>query len=412
LTRQGGLFAQLKKQTTQEFAVMGSRKIQSFVSLMAAIFLFAACSAASAADVAAERAARAAKGVGDIVVGVSWPFSMEKATLWEGVSLAQDELNGAGGVLGRKLVLVKEDDKKSVDTGKMIAEKFSSNPDMVAVIGTLNSNIAIETAPVYERAGMVFLSQGSSLSKLTNQGYKNVFRMIPGNRDVGEKLANYAKLKKYKHVLIYYVKNEYGIDLANAFEQGAAAVGVEVTDRVSYQKEGGNYKSAMQHWKDFYSFDAIFLAGSLPESADIIRAAREVGIKAPIFAADGLDSEELIRLGGQFAKDTEITSFFNPSASTPAVSAFRDKFFKRYTKSPDTSAALGYDAVMLLAHAMTRAKTTAPKKVAMELHNLRGWPGVTRTHGFDDAGNALDKLILMQVVKNGKFEYSTIDLGH
>lgn len=391
---------------------MESRKIQSFVSLMAAIFLFAACSAASAADVAAERVARAAKGVGDIVVGVSWPFSTEKATLWEGVSLAQDELNGAGGVLGRKLVLVKEDDNRSVATGKMIAEKFSKNPDMVAVIGTLNSDIAIEIAPIYERAGMVFLSQGSSLSKLTNQGYKNVFRMIPGNRDVGEKLADYAKSKNYKHVLIYYANNHYGLDLANAFEQRAAAIGVEVTDLVSYQEKAGNYKSTMQHWKDFYSFDAIFLAGSLPAGADIIRVAREVGIKAPIFAADGLDSKELIRSGRQAVEDTVVTSFFNPNASTPAVSTFRGKFFKRYTKLPDTSAALGYDAVMLLAHAMTRAKTTAPKKVAMELHNLRGWPGLTRMHGFDDAGNALDKLILMQVVKNGKFQYSSIDREH
>lgn len=391
---------------------MGSRKIQSFVSLMAAIFLFAACSAASAADVAAERAARAAKGVGDIVVGVSWPFSTEKRTLWEGVSLAQDELNDAGGVLGRKLVLVKEDDKKSVDTGKMIAEKFSSNPDMVAVIGTLNSNIAIETAPIYERAGMVFLSQGSSSSRLTAQGYKNVFRMIPGNRDVGEKLADYAKSKNYKHVLIYYVKNEYGLDLAIAFEQRAAAIGVEVTDRVSYLKDASDHISAMQRWKDFYSFDAIFLAGSLPEGVNIISAAQKVGIKAPIFAADGLDSEELIGRGRKDVEGTVVTSFFNPNMKEPAVIDFKDKFVKRYTKSPDTSAALGYDAVMLLAHAMTRAKTTVPKKVAMELHNLRGWPGVTRTHGFDDAGNALDKLIVMQVVTNGKFEYLTINLGH
>jgi branched-chain amino acid transport system substrate-binding protein len=236
--------------------------------------------------------------------------------------------------------------------------------------------------------------------------------MIPGNRDVGEKLANYAKLKNYKHVLIYYVKNEYGLDLANAFEQGATAIGVEVTDRVSYQKGAGNYKSAMQHWKDFYSFNAIFLVASLPEGADIIRAAREAGIKVPIFAADGLDSQELIQRGGQDVEGTEVTSFFNPNVTTPAVNDFKDKFVKRYNKLPDTSAALGYDAVRLLAHAMTRAKTTAPKKVAMALHNLRGWSGVTRTHGFDDAGNALDKLIVMQVVKNGKFEYSTIDLGH
>lgn len=388
---------------------MWSRKIQLFVSLIAVTFLLGAC---SKTDVAAERVARAAKGVGDIVVGVSWPFSTEKGTLWEGISLAQDELNSTGGVLGRQLVLIKEDDQLSVDKAKVIAEKFSSNPDMVAVIGTLNSYIAIPVAPIYERAGMVFLSQGSSVSKLTSQGYKNVFRMIPGNRDVGEMLADYAKSKKYKHVLIYCVKNDYGLDLANAFEQRASVIGVEVSDRVSYQANAKDYKSVMQHWKDFYSFDAIFLAGSLPEGAEIIRTAREVGIDVPIFAGDGLDSLNLIKLGGQVVEGTEVTSFFHPNAPTSAVREFNEKFFKRYNKLPDTSAALGYDAVRLLAHAMTRAKTTVPQKVAMELHNLRRWPGVTGEHGFDDAGNVLNKLISMQVVKKGKFEYSTIDMDH
>jgi len=154
------------------------------------------------------------------------------------------------------------------------------------------------------------------------------------------------------------------------------------------------------------------LAGSLPEGAQIIRAAREVGIEVPIFAGDGLDSLDLIKLGGQAVESTEVTSFFHPNAPAPAVREFNEKFFKRYNKFPDTSAALGYDAVRLLAHAMTRAKTTVPKKVAMELHNLRGWPGVTGEHGFDDAGNVLNKIIIMQVVRNGKFEYSTIDLKH
>jgi branched-chain amino acid transport system substrate-binding protein len=367
--------------------------------------LLAAC---SDTDIAAQRAARAAKATGDIVVGVSWPFSTAKGRLWEGVAMAQEEINAAGGVLGRKLVFVKEDDQLSVTKGTVIAHKFAENLDMVAVIGTLNSYIAIPTAPVYEFAGMVMLTQGSSVVRLTNQGYKKVFRMIPSNRDVGEMLAEYSKSKKYKHVLVYYVKNEYGQDLANAFERRATEIGVEVTDRVSYLAGAGDYKLAMQHWKDFYNFDAIFLAGSLPEGAQIISAAREIGIKVPIFAADGLDSPDLMALGGDAVEGVEVTAFFHPNTPTPEVSAFNDKFFQRYKKLPDTSAALGYDAVNLLAHAMTKAKTTVPADIAAELHKLKGWSGVTGEHGFDGAGNVMNKPIVMQVVKKGQFEYSTI----
>ena len=384
---------------------MWSKIFRAFLAALASMVLLAAC---SDTDIAAQRAARAAKATGDIVVGVSWPFSTAKGRLWEGVAMAQEEINAAGGVLGRKLVFVKEDDQLSVTKGTVIAHKFAENLDMVAVIGTLNSYIAIPTAPVYEFAGMVMLTQGSSVVRLTNQGYKKVFRMIPSNRNVGEMLAEYARSKKYKHVMVYYVKNEYGQDLANAFERRAAEIGVEVADRVSYLAGAGDYKLAMQHWKDFYNFDAIFLAGSLPEGAQIIRAAREIGIKVPIFAADGLDSPDLMALGGDAVEGVEVTAFFHPDTPTPAVSAFNDKFFQRYKKLPDTSAALGYDAVNLLAHAMTKAETTVPADIAAELRKLKGWSGVTGEHEFDGAGNVMNKPIVMQVVKKGQFDYSTI----
>lgn len=386
---------------------MWFKNLQSFLLSLAAVAVLTAC---NDPDIASQRAARAAKGEGDVVVGVSWPFSTAKGRLWEGVSMARDELNATGGILGRKLVFIKEDDQLSVTKGTLIAHEFADNLDMVAAIGTLNSYIALSTAPVYESAGMVMLTQGSSVVRLTNQGYKKVFRMIPSNRNVGEMLADYAKSTKYKHVLIYYVKNEYGRDLANAFEQRANSIGVEVADRVSYLAGAADYKLAMQHWKDFYNFDAIFLAGSLPEGAEIIRAAREIGIKVPIFAGDGLDSPDLVRLGGEAVEGVEVTSFYHPNMPTPAVHSFNEKFFKRYQKLPDTSAALGYDAVTLLAHAMTKANSTVPSRIAAELHKLKGWSGVTGEHGFDAAGNVLDKPVVMQVVKNGQFEFSTI--GH
>lgn len=384
---------------------MWFKKFQPFLLAVAAVALLAAC---GQEDMAAQRAKRAGKAQGDIVVGVSWPFSTAKGRLWEGVSLAQDELNAAGGVLGRKLALVKVDDQLSVTKGAVIAHQFAANPDMVAVLGTLNSYIAIPTAPVYEFAGMVMLTQGSSAVRLTSQGYKNVFRMIPSNRNVGEKLAEHAQSKGYKRVLVYYIKNEYGLDLANAFEKRANVIGVDVADRVSYLPGAGDYKLAMQYWKDFYSFDAIFLAGSLPEGAQIIKAAREIGIRVPIFAGDGLDSPDLIQLGGDAAEGVHVTSFYHPDMPTAEVQTFNEKFSKHFKKLPDTSAALGYDAVMLLAHAMTQAKSTVPADIARELHKLRGWPGVTGTHGFDDAGNVLDAPVVMQVVKKGQFEFANI----
>lgn len=380
-------------------------KLASFIAAIAALILLAGC---GEVDVAAERAERARQGKGDVVIGVAWPFATAKGTLWDGVELAQEEVNAAGGVLGRKLVVVKEDDSLSVTKGIAIAHGFANNPDMVAVIGTLNSYISVSTAPVYEFAKLLFMSQGSSANRLTSQGYEYFFRMIPSNRDVGEMLARHAGLRNYKRVLVYYVKNEYGLDLANAFEQRAEEFGVEVVDRVSYLAGAADYKLAMQHWRDFYSFDAIFIAGSLPEGAQIIRAAREIGIQVPIFGGDGLDSLELIRLGGEAVEGTEVISFFHPDEPQEVVAEFNARFSARFgNRTPDTSAALGYDAIKLLADTMNRAGTTEPRRVAEALRATTGWRGVTGEHNFDTAGNVKGKPIVIQVVKDGKFEYAT-----
>lgn len=380
-------------------------KLASFIAAIAVLAVLAAC---GEVDVAAERAERARQGTGDVVIGVAWPFATAKGTLAEGIALAQEEVNAAGGVLGRKLVVVKEDDALSVTKGIAIAHEFANNPEVVAVIGTLNSYISVSTAPVYEFARLLFLSQGSSANRLTNQGYDYFFRMIPSNRDVGEMLARHAGLRNYRRVLIYYVKNEYGLDLANAFEQRAGEFGVEVVDRVSYLAGAADYKLAMQHWRDFYTFDAIFIAGSLPEGAQIIRAAREIGIEVPIFGGDGLDSLDLIRLGGEAVEGTEVISFFHPDEPQGMVAEFNAKFRARFdNRTPDTSAALGYDAIKLLADTMNRAGTTEPARVAEALRTTTGWRGVTGEHNFDQAGNVKGKPIVIQVVKDGKFEYAT-----
>lgn len=378
------------------------------VSIAVAVFALAWLTGCEPADPGMQRAEKARQATGDVIIGAAWPFATAKGTLWDGIQLAQEEINAAGGVLGRRLEVVKKDDALSVTKGMIIAHEFANNVDMVAVIGTLNSYISVSTAPIYESADLLFLSQGSSANRLTEQGYEYFFRMIPSNRDVGEMLAMHAGLRDYQRVMIYYVKNEYGLDLANAFEKGAGAHGVEVVDRTSYLAGAGDYRLAMQHWRDFYDFDAIFIAGSLPEAAQIIVAAREVGIDVPIFGGDGLDSDELIRLGKDAVEGTEVVSFFHPDDPEPAVAAFNERFRARYDgRSPDTSAALGYDAVRLLAETMHRAGTTEPARVAQALREPVGWRGVTGMHTFDSAGNVLGKHVVIQVVKDGKFEFVT-----
>tara|TARA_B110000438_G_scaffold212084_1_gene204184 strand:+ start:712 stop:1872 length:1161 start_codon:yes stop_codon:yes gene_type:complete len=356
-------------------------------------------------DSKTERSDRAATATGDILIGTAWPLNSAKKKLKNGVILAQEQINAGGGILGRNVKIDFRDDEKNVTKGIRIAYDFVNNLDMVAVIGHLNSYVSLATSSVYEFGGMLMITPGSSASKITHQGFNLVFRTIPDNKNQGFQLAQYAKDKGYKKMMLYYIKNSYGRDLANSFEKYANLNGIEIVDRTSYQKGSSNYGRAMQYWADFYDFDAIFLAGYLPESAKIIQMARKAGISKPFLGGAGLDASSLISLGGKEVEGTVVTSFFHPDMQHPKSVAFTKLYEKRFGERPESVAAQGYDALMLLAHGMTKANSTVPSDVAAALRQTKDWEGATGSHTVKDNGDMLHKKIAKKIVREGRFEY-------
>ena len=187
--------------------------------VVALTLLLAACSFSD--DPSKERAKRAASAEGDIVIGAVWPWSGAKGSLWQGIELAVEEVNARGGVLKRKLRIVKEDDESSLAKGRLIAQQFAENPDMVAVIGHLNSYIALPASTIYQSAGLLYLTPGAHSYQINDQGYGLVFRALPSNRSVGIQVAEFMAAKGYRRVAIYYVKDKSSQDMANYFEQRA-----------------------------------------------------------------------------------------------------------------------------------------------------------------------------------------------
>lgn len=354
---------------------------------------------------AQQRADYLANATGDVMIAVAWPLKSSKASLVDGINLAVDEVNRRGGVLGgRKIKIVLKDDAASLTTGRQVAQEIANEVDVAAVIGHINSYVAAPAAQIYERAGMVMVTPGASGQKITEQGSRFIFRSLPGNRDQGRQIADYAASQGYKSVAIYYVKN-YGIDLANYFEQRAHELGIAIADRRSYDIEGDDHSLVMGNWASFVKMDAIFLVGSLPEGAQIMRDIRAAGLTVPVFGNAGLDSAELIKQGGASVDGTVVFSLFNTEDPRPEVLAFGEKFRKKFGTLPDSTAAQGYDALNLLVYAMDRAHSEVPTKVAAVLHGMRDWHGVTGIHTFDDKGDLVEKKLAKVVVKDGKFVY-------
>lgn len=375
--------------------------MKKVLALWWAVITLSAC---EQAPIAQQRAERQAQNSGDITVAVAWPLKQSKATLVKGVQLAADEINSAGGLLGgRRIRLLIKDDGASLNTGRQVAQELANDIDVAAVIGHLNTYITVPASQIYERAGVVMITPGASGQKLTEQGNRYIFRSLPGNRDQGRQIGDYAATQGYKRVAIYYIKNEYGIDLANCFEQRAHELGITVVDRRSYDMSGDEHTSLLNNWAAFLKIDAIFLVGSLPESGQILREIRAAGLSMPVFGGAGLDSPDLIKLGGSSVEGTVVFSLFNQNDPQAAVRGFDQRYLARYGQLPDATAAQGYDTLRLLAHAISEAHSTVPDQVANALRTTKRWQGVTGVHTFDEKGDLVAKQLAKVVVSGGRF---------
>lgn len=187
------------------------------------------------------------------------------------------------------------------------------------------------------------------------------------------------------------------------FELRAKENGVEIVDRQSYDPERDeDFGPVLTKWKNL-PMDAICIAGENPKAAIIISKARELGLKAPFMGGDGLASSELWKLGGAASEGTFVTSYFHPGDPRPEVVKFNTDYKARYGQLPDVWAAQAYDAMKVLAVAMTAANSTSPEKVAVALRSLKDWGGVTGIHSFDQKGDVVGKRVIVTIVKNGAF---------
>jgi branched-chain amino acid transport system substrate-binding protein len=376
---------------------------KTLIGALLALSLLSACDEPPPAQ---QRAARMAAAHGDVLVAVAWPLQSSKATLVNGIQLAVDEINHAGGVLGgRPLRILLKDDSASLSTGRLVAQQIADNPDVAAVIGHLNSYVAAPAAQIYQRAGLLMITPGASGQKITEQGNPLVFRSLPGNRDQGRQIGDYAAAQGYKNVAIYYIKNDYGVDLANYFEQRARELGINIADRRAYNMAGDDHGAVLNDWASFLKLDAIFLIGSLPESPQILRAAHAAGLRVPIFGGAGLDSPELLRSGGADAEGTVVFSLFNMDDPRPEVRSFGQRYQQRYGALPDSNAAQGYDTLRLLVQAIERAGSTETGKLAAALRTTKDWHGVTGVDTFSEKGDLVAKPLAKLLVRGGRFVF-------
>jgi branched-chain amino acid transport system substrate-binding protein len=355
-------------------------------------------------------------GGDDVVIGVAGPLARPNGRSMKlAAEMAVAEINAAGGVDGRVLRIEWGDD--DADAGKAIdvARRLRANPEVVAVVGHVNSAASLQAAKIYNAvdndsvAGepVVEVSPASSAPELSQAG-EWTFRVTPTDLEFAPRLADWALGRLgSRRAAVLYANDAYGQGVKEGFV-------------ASFRRGGGTVVSADPYLPAMYTADdaldpflrralsrgadALMIGGQAAEGAKIIAAARRLGYTGPILGSDGLTG---VKDAGAVAEGVYISSAFLPDRPNERTQKFVGDYQRRYNELPDHRGAMTRDVIYLLREAILRVGTdrAAIRGYLARVGAEGGHPpfeGVSGTVRFDRNGDAVGKEVSVGVVRGGR----------
>lgn len=323
----------------------------------------------------------------------------------KGVVLAVEELNARGGILGRPVEFLVEDIQSKAGESATAVKKLIARDGVVAVLGGNASTNSLEAAPICQAAHIPMIAISSTNPKVTAMG-TYIFRACFIDPFQGAVLAKFARttLHAQRVALLTSVSAPYSVGLSRVFRERFTSAGGEIIAEQKYTEGDKDFRAQLTAIKALQP-DAIAATGYYTEAALICQQARDLGINVPIFGGDGWEAPQLIELGGKAVEGTYYSTHYSAESPAPEVRAFIQKFQARYDgETPDAVAALGYDAMMLLADAIIRAGTTTGPMVRDALAATKDFSGITGRTTIDaDRNTSKPAIILM--VKDGRAQF-------
>ncbi|HEV7764414.1 MAG TPA: ABC transporter substrate-binding protein [Thermoanaerobaculia bacterium] len=343
---------------------------------------------------------------GEIVIGEYGSLTGAEATFGvsthNGIMLALDEINGAGGVNGRKMRVITEDDQSKAEEAANAVTKLINQNNVVAVIGEVASSNSLAAAPICHAAKIPMITPSSTNPKVTEVG-DYIFRMCFIDPYQGEAMANYlSKTAGMKRAAILIdVKSDYSTGLASFFERTFLANGGEIVIKQSYAKGDSDFRSQLTAIKGANP-EVIFVPGYYNDIGQIAIQARDLGMKQPLAGGDGWESPKLIEIGGKALEGCFYSNHYHVDDPSPAVREFVQKYEERFGAKPDSLAALGYDSTKVLADAIKRAGTTDGPALRDAIASTKGYSGVTGMINLGPDRNPIGKKLVVLEIRNGQ----------
>ncbi len=315
------------------------------------------------------------------------------------IQIAADEINAAGGIDGKKLEIVAEDDGCLPKNGPGVLEKLVDTDGVKVIVGPYCSPVCMSAAPLAE-AKKVVLFNTCATDKLREAG-EYIFRNKPGSAAEAGAVAEFAaRHDGVKQVAILHFNNDYGVALRDAFKQAFEAAGGKVTGAEAFDPGSTEYRTQLSKLAAANP-EAIYLVGYAKEDGWALRQAREMGLKQRFYGSLPVENADFLTNAGEAAEGIVYPSLYDAHADNPLTKSFNEKFRARYGEDSEMWGALYYDSVMMLKPALEKCGEDAAC-VKDELLKTKGFEGAAGTTSMDGKGDAV-KPFLFKTVKGGKF---------
>jgi branched-chain amino acid transport system substrate-binding protein len=342
----------------------------------------------------------------EIVIGEYGSLTGGQATFGQstknGVDIAVDEINKAGGVLGKKIRVIVEDDQGRAEEAQTVVTKLITKDRVVAVLGEVASSNSLAAAPVAQQAGIPMISPSSTNPEVTKKG-DYIFRVCYIDPFQGYVMAKFTAdtLKLTKVAILRDIKSDYSIGLADSFIENFKKKGGTIVADQSYSKDDTDFNAQLTAIKGTNP-QAIFVPGYYTEVGLIARQAKKQGLTVPLLGGDGWDSPSLVGVGGKDLDGSFFSNHYAVEDPSPAAQKFLAAYKERFNAVPDALAGLAYDAAMVLFDSMKRAGATDGAKVRDAIAQTKDFAGVTGKISINAERNAEKPAVVLEI-KDGKF---------
>lgn len=377
------------------------KKFMAMLSLVLVLSLLAGCASGGSTDTGSTDGET-------IRIGVNYELTGAVATygtnLNDGAQLAFEEINAAGGVLGKQFEPVVADNKSEDTEAANISTRLATRDKVIALLGPATSGNTKAASPAAMQNKIPLISASATADDVTIDSNGNVrdyiFKTCFSDSFQGVMMAEFAlgDLSAKNAAILGDTTSDYAVGLGRAFEETFTGGGGTIVSKEAYAAGDTDFRAVLTNIKADNP-EVIYVPGYYEEVGLIVRQARELGITAPVLGGDGYESPKLTEIAGNEAlNDVYYSSHYSSNDTAENVVKFNEAFEAKYGKKADAFNALGYDMVYFLKDAIERAGEADSEKLKAALEATDGFVGVTGVLSIDEDHNPVKSVTIIEMV--------------